>query len=464
MNANQNPYEHLNGVHIAVLCYRGKSERPFLENLGATGCRITQSNNLKELSFSLSRDPAKLLVIELSQCEDYHEERKKQNPSIENLGSEILVIATEGKTEEAAEWARTLQGYFLTIPAVTEEIAILLERVLDANLLKNRLARYETTESMMERFGSIVVKSPEMIDVIRLARMLARRDDAILFTGPAGSGKEHLAQLIHEHSVRRHGPFLSINCRAFEGEELAGELFGRGEKDKNPCLAEQASGGTLYLDDISAAAPEVQGKLLRFIENGAYKSPEGKGTRKSDVRVFAGTSQQLGELAAAGEFSEELFFLLNRFTVALPALRRRIEDIPILAREMLARLSRERGEEPIRITEETMKALMEHAWPGNLRELENVLTYALQMAGKNAIEPIHLPKQFHDEVGSLFISSSEDDLPTMSEIERRYILKVMEATGNNKVKAAAILDINRATLHRKLQIYESQKLFEVEVA
>ena len=271
---------------------------------------------------------------------------------------------------------------------------------------------------------------------------------------------------IHENSVRRYGPFYSINCRSFSSEELASELFGRGdpgspESGPERTLLDMCDGGTLLLDEIGSISPNVQGKLQRFLEDGTYTRVNSRTVCKADVRIFSSTSTPLDESVAKGEFSEELYFRLNRFTLNIPPLRRRMEDIPVLVKTILQHMAKEKNEEPLKFTEEALKLLMEYCWPGNVRELENVLEFASLVAGNGPIEPKHMPKQFHDEVGSIFVGSSVDELPPMSEIERRYILRVMDATRGNKVKAATILDINRATLHRKLQMYEKEKLADL---
>ncbi len=359
-----------------------------------------------------------------------------------------------------------MNGYFLSTPVVIEELIILLERALDVHLLRKRLSRYEEPEAGLECFGPIHVKSPEMRDVVRLSRILATRDECILFVGGIGTGKELIARTLHDNSSRKYGPFYSINCRSFSNEDLAIELFGKGEPDSAEAsegenLLEMCKGGTLMLDEIGVISPNIQGKLQRFLEDGSYTRVNTRTVCKADVRIFAATSVSLDEAVAKGEFSEDLYFRLNRFTLNLPSLRRRTEDIPIMTKEILARMTSDQGGEPLKITEDALKLLLEYHWPGNVRELENVLEYAALVADKGPIQPKHLPKQFHDEVGSIFVGSSVDELPPISEIERRYILRVMEATRNNKVKAAVILDINRATLHRKLQIYEKQKVAEI---
>lgn len=456
----------LHGVHIAFLARRTKAEKQLVEDLTQAGCKVTHETDLKDLMFAVSQAPANVLFIDLSYCRNFQDEKNRKVSMLDALGNEIIVLSSQSDISEAARWAGAFKGYCLAMPAESAEAEILLERVMDAGLLKRRLSRYETSDSSHEQFGSFIVKSPEMRDVIRLARILTDRDDSILFSGSVGVGKERLARTIHEYGKRKHGPFYSINCRSFSGEELGLELFGqadasKGSVDKAGSLIEQANGGSLFLDEISMIPPSVQGKLERLLSKGSFTPVNSRASVKADVRIFSATSQPLDELVAQGGFSEDLYFYLSRFVLHLPALHRRVEDIPVLTKTMLERMANERGEEPLQVTEETLRLLMDYQWPGNLRELENVLDFASLVAGEGPIDPKHLPKQFHDDMGSLFGGATSDELPPMSEIERRYILKVMDAVNGNKVKAAVILDINRATLHRKLQIYENMRRSEI---
>jgi len=456
----------LKGVTVAVLAPKGKSGKSLIDDMTKEGFRVHTADDLDKLLKVVARDPAQALLIDTSFCDSLHAKQEENIPELENLGTEIIVLAETDKTEEAAGWARQFQGYFVAVPISGEEIFVWLERVLDNRLMKNRLARYETPEPSVERFGTIVVKSPEMKDVIRLARILATRDDCVLLVGGVGTGKELLAKTVHESSTRRHGPFYSINCRSFSSEDLAVEIFERGEpgspeSSDGKNLLELSEGGSLLLDEIGGISPNVQGKLQRFLEDGSYTRVNSRTVCKVDVRIFTATAVPLDEAVAKGEFSEDLYFRLNRFTLHIPALRRRGEDILILTKGILNRMAQDQGNDSVKISEEALKMLMEYHWPGNVRELENVMEYACLVAGKGPILPKHLPKQFHDEVGSIFVGTSVDELPPISEIERRYILRVMEATRGNKVKAAAILDINRATLHRKLQMYEKSKVAEL---
>lgn len=458
--------EYLKGVRVSILAAKDPIGNELADMLAKEGCSVHLADTIETLQKLTTQEPSKILVIEQAFCEALHKILSNDKRELENLGSEIVVIPNKEDQDDAIAWARKFQGYAVSNPLLRGETVVLMERILDTRLLKKQLERYESSEPNLERFGPIVVKSPEMKDVIRLARILAIRSDCVLFVGGVGTGKELLAQTIHENSPRRHGPFFAINCRSFSPEDLAVELFGRGEPSSSDLsdeknLLEMCNGGTLFLDEIGIISPNIQGKLQRFLEDGTYTRVNSRAVCQCDVRIMAAITKPLDEAVAKGEFSEELFFRLNRFTLHSPALRRRVEDIPILTKAILDRIAKEKNEKPKRIVEDTLRVLMDYHWPGNIRELENVLEFAALVADKDPIYPHHLPKQFQDEVGSIFLGTSVDDLPPISEIERRYIIRVMEATKGNKVKAATILDINRATLHRKLQMYEQDKVSEL---
>ncbi len=454
----------LKGVSVAVLASKGQTAKNVIDHLNKVGCRVHSSGSVDELCEMTSKDQASILITELGLCEELESKKTENVPELDNLGEELIILTPSGKMEDGMIWAQRLDGFILSSPVTTEELTVLMERVLDVKLLKSQFSRINTQETISECFGPILVRSTEMKDVVRIARILSTRDDCVLLVGGIGTGKELLAQTIHEASSRRHGPFYSMNCRSFSHEDLASELFGRGEEvdsSEGQNFLQLCDGGSLYLDEIGAISPTIQGKLQRFLEDGSYTRVNSRTVCKADVRIFAATSTPLTEQVSKGEFSEDLFFRLNRFTLQLPPLRKRAEEIPMLTKQFLMKMAKQRREDCLKITEEALKLMLEYHWPGNVRELENVLEYAALVAGKGPIDTKHLPKQFHDEVGSIFLGTSVDDLPPMSEIERQYILKVMEATKGNKVKSASILDINRATLHRKLQMYEKAKMTEI---
>ncbi len=459
MKAKKSKMNAVKGIQVAVFGPNNGIFKSLVDSVKKLGCNLKHDHEFTSLMKSCKQNPAKVVFVAADFCEDYAAAVKKNQAGIENVGTEAcIIVADEGQIDFGLDWAQQLKCYLVTEPLVTEELSVLMERALDAGLAKHQLSRYESTDQNTERFGPVVARSEEMKEVVRVAKILATREDPILFIGAVGTGKEILAKTIHEHSARRHGPFYSINCRSFSNEDLMVEIFGKDDGDSDDkSLLELCSDGTLFLDEVNEISPALQGKLQRFLEDKTYTKVNSRKVFVNDVRICAGTSVPLSERVAKGDFSEELFFYLNRFTLHVPSLRRRVEDIPVLTEVILKEAAKAKGVEKISISEDALKLLVEYNWSGNVRELRNALEYATLVAEDNLVEAKHLPKQFHDEVGSIFVGTDPEELPPLDEIERQYIMRVMDACRGNKVKAAHILEVNRATLHRKLQIYEAQK-------
>lgn len=459
MRTKKSKKDLLKGLHVAVFAPRSGFPKVVVDGLEKMGCTVEHENDILAIIRSCKKNPAKMLFVGTDICDELADAIENDVTGIQNLGlGSMIILADEGQTDFAAEWAQRFKCFFITEPLVLEELAILMERALDAVLLKDQLNRYEYSSESTERFGPVIAKSEEMKEVIRVAKILATRDDPLLFCGNVGTGKELIAKTIHEHSARRHAPFYAINCKSFSNEDLLVEIFGKDDEESTEqSLLELCSEGTLFMDEIAEISPALQGKLQRFLEDKTYTKMNSRKVFSSDVRICAGSSEPLNEKVMKGDFSEELFFYLNRFTLNVPSLRRRLEDIPVLVEEMLKEIAISKGFNKLSITEDTLKMLVEYNWPGNIRELRNSLEYAALVAEDKPIESRHLPKQFHDEVGSIFVGTNPDELPPLEEIERQYILRVMDACRGNKVRAANILEVNRATLHRKLQMYETQK-------
>jgi DNA-binding NtrC family response regulator len=379
-----------------------------------------------------------------------------------NLNCEIIILAPRLDDPEVVELTQSVQGYVFTPETSEAQIEAVIAHALRRYEMRQRLFSIEPSVRSDESLGSLVGRSPEMKDLFRLARILATRDDCVMIVGPAGSGKESLARTIHEHSRRRYAPFYSISCSSLSSTDLAVELFGAdGSEPYKPSggksLLEMCDGGTLHLDHIDVISPSLQEKIKTYLTKEATSLHHASTSTGFDVRLIVSTETPLHEAVATGKFSEDFYFVLNRFTLFLPPLRRRSEDVSLLTRVILERIAQENHAEPLDVTEDALNRLRTYSFPGNVRELESVLEFAALVAGKGPIDVKHLPKQFQDDIGCIFVGGSVDEMPTIEEIERRYILKVMAATKGNKVKAANILEINRVTLHRKLQQYEKMK-------
>lgn len=297
-------------------------------------------------------------------------------------------------------------------------------------------------------FSAIVGKSPLIQNAIAQARKIAATDATVLLLGETGTGKEVFANAIHYQSSRSDKPMVAINCSAFSRDLLEGELFGHKSgaytgavKDKKG-LVEVADKGTLFLDEIGEMPVELQAKLLRFLENGEFIKIGDTKTSRVNIRLIAATNRNLTGEVKKGNFREDLYYRLNVFTIELPALRNRREDIPELIAMFLDQYKKGAS-----ASNEVIQMLMRYNWPGNTRELRNIIQRAAIMSDNDDILPEHLPVDIQTAV------SGGSEL-SLADVERRHIVKILEHTQGNKTKAAQLLGIGVATLYRKLDEFK----------
>ena len=328
--------------------------------------------------------------------------------------------------------------------------------------------------------GRLLGESPAMQEIFRTIGRLSRSDISVLITGETGSGKEVVAQVLHQHSPRARGPFIAINTAAIPSELLESELFGHekgaftGAHSRRVGRFEEAAGGTLFLDEIGDMPLPLQTRLLRVLAEGDYYRVGGRDMLQADVRVIAATHQDLEQKVRTGEFREDLYHRLNVIHIALPPLRDRAEDIPILARRFLAQVAAELGLEEKRLRPETLRVLESHSWPGNVRQLLNLCRQLCVMAPGDQVFPEDLPADMlsgaadhrgetawteslrHWARRELAAGGNELFGRAQEELERVLIDCALDQTGGQRLKAAELLGLGRNTLTRKLQKFESE--------
>lgn len=307
-------------------------------------------------------------------------------------------------------------------------------------------------------FGRIIGKSQKMQELYDILPIISNGKSTILIEGESGTGKELVANAIHEASSRKEGPFIKLNCAALSEGVLESELFGHvkgaftGAVQSRPGRFEIASGGTLFLDEIGEISPSMQVKLLRVLQEEEFERVGGTHTIKVDVRVIAATNRDLKKAMEAGEFRKDLYYRLRVIPITLVPLRERKEDIPLLVKSFIEKWSLTSNKEIAGITPEAMAILLNHSWPGNIRELQNVIEHAVLLSTTGTIEAKNLP-------GDLF--SSSESVPLMDnffektqplrKVEDEIIRKTLELTGGNISAAARKLEIGRSTLWRRLR-------------
>jgi two-component system response regulator HydG len=303
----------------------------------------------------------------------------------------------------------------------------------------------------------LVHRSALMARVVALARKVAASDASLLLVGESGTGKGILARYVHDVSPRRGGPFVTIACANVAVDLLESELFGHekgaftGATDQKKGRFELADGGTILIDGVSELAPSLQGKLLRVVQERSFERLAGTKTLSVDVRILSSTQADLAPLVAAGSFREDLFYRLNVIRLEIPPLRDRMEDVPILADQILRDLARRQGAAVKTLSRGALDRLMRHSWPGNVRELHNVIESATIMENGAEIGPDAVRIIGNPLPGPM--AGAADRRLSLAQVEEQYIRDVLRVTGGNRSEAARILGINRKTLLEKRKRY-----------
>jgi DNA-binding NtrC family response regulator len=315
-------------------------------------------------------------------------------------------------------------------------------------------------------FGKLIGKSPLMQKVYTLIEQVAPSSASVLITGESGTGKEMVTRTIHDLSPRHGAEFVAINCSAIPETLMESELFGHergaftGAAARRQGCFEMANGGTLLLDEIAEMPPLLQAKLLRVLEERTVRRLGGSQEIPVDVRVLAATNRDPHEAVRQGAFREDLLYRLNVITIDLPPLRQRKEDLPLLAEHLIATLAERHGRPARRLSSAALDVLRAHHFPGNVRELRNVIERAVIICSGNQIERHHIAPYPLDQRAR---ARSEDTLTLpigtpLDEVERRMILRTLQKTDNNKTRAAELLQISLKTLHNKLRLYRERGL------
>ena len=373
----------------------------------------------------------------------------------------VIVITAFGSLETAIAAIRAGAYDFITKPPEIDALVVALERAVQHRTLRAEVKRLQRVVEASTRFGQVLGSSTAMRQVYDVLERIADSTASVLITGETGTGKEVAARALHERGPRKKGPFVAINCSAMPETLLESELFGhvRGAftdaRVPRTGLCVQASGGTLLLDEIGDMPLALQPKLLRVLQERRVRPIGGDEEVPIDVRVVATTNRDLRALVEAERFREDLFFRINVIHVELPPLRARGGDVLLLAQHFLELHAARAGKRIGGLAPGAAETLLESAWPGNVRELQNCIERAVALARYEEITVDDLPEQVRAYRRAHVLVAGDDpsELVSLAEVERRYILRVVEAAGGNKTMAADVLGITRKTLYRKLQEY-----------
>jgi two-component system response regulator HydG len=375
----------------------------------------------------------------------------------------VVVVTAFGSMETAIAAIRAGAYDFITKPFEMDQLGITVDRAVKHRALTEEVKRLRQAVGEARRFDEIIGKSAPIQEVFDLVSRVAETEATVLITGESGTGKELIAHAIHDRSRRREGPFVAVNCAALPEQLLESELFGhvRGAftdaKSARTGLFVTATNGTLFLDEIGEMPMGMQVKLLRALQERTVRPIGGSTEVPFDTRIVTATNRDLETEVEEGRFREDLFYRINVVRIHVPPLRSRGGDLLLLAQYFVEKFAQQNDKRVIGISSPAAEKLMAYNWPGNVREIQNCIERAVALTQFDQIMVEDLPEKVRDHRASRVIVDSEDpaDMLPMDEVERRYILRVLEAVGGNKTQAAEVLGFDRKTLYRKLERFSS---------
>jgi two-component system response regulator HydG len=377
----------------------------------------------------------------------------------------VMLLTGFGSFDTAVAAIRAGAYDFISKPVKLDVLALALQRAAQHRALREEVKRLRSEVGSGGHLPPLVGESTAMRKVYDLIARVAESDASALVTGESGTGKEVVARALHSRSRRKDGPFVAINCSAVPESLIESELFGhvRGAftdaKESRQGLFKQADGGTLFLDEIGDMPRALQPKLLRALQERTVRPVGGQTEVPVDVRIVAATNRDLESAIEEGRFREDLYFRINVVNIALPPLRARSGDVLLLAQHFLVQYAQRTGKAVKGIAAPAAEKLVAYSWPGNVRELQNCIERAVTLARFEEITVEDLTDKILDYRPQYLVVGGDDpsELAPLEEVERRYVLRVLDAVSGNKSVAARILGIERKTLYRKLERYNAGK-------
>jgi len=417
------------------------------------GFTVLEASNLKTGLKIFEKDDIDVILCDVKLPDgngvDFVKEIKPKSPLIE-----IILLTAYGNVGDGVQAMKNGAFDYLVKGDDNDKIIPLLGRAIEKVQLQKRIAQLEQQVGKRYSFDSILGNSSLILESIALAKKVAPTDATVLLLGETGTGKEVFAQAIHNGSKRSGNSFLALNCSSFGKELLESEIFGHkagaftgAVKDKKG-LIEEANNGTLFLDEIAEMHIDLQSKLLRVLETNEFIKVGDTKATKVNVRIIAATNRNLQQEVKDGKFREDLFYRLNTFTILLPPLRQRKEDIILLAENFIKIFSSRMNKRINGMSRDFIDHLYQQEWKGNIRELKNVIERAVILANESELKPEHLPLELQYAVAT---SNSSFDLAS---VEKAHIQKILQYNKGNKTKTAELLGIGLTTLYRKLEEYK----------
>jgi two-component system, NtrC family, response regulator AtoC len=445
----------------------------FAEVLERDGHEAHQARSGEEALDRLRKESYDLLLVDVRMPGitglEVTRTMRQEQPSLP-----VIVMTAFGSIETAVEAIHEGAYDYVSKPMNLEELKKIVSRALGQKKLQGQAAglKVELVDGG-EPQQTVIGRSPAMIEVFKMVARAAPTKSTVLILGESGTGKEVIARSIHQHSTRAQRPFVAVDCGALTETLLESELFGHvrgaftGAVADKKGVFQEAHGGTCFLDEIGNISPNMQAKLLRVLQEEEVRPVGGKEWIKVDARVLAATNKNLDELMKNEVFREDLYYRLKVVTIRLPPIRERPEDIVALAQNFLRRYSQAAGKPITGISEEAMERLQKYSWPGNIRQLENVIEQAVVLSNQPILTLDDLAPEIRDDSAPRSPSNPSQseqfffsDAPNLEEVKKRYVLHVMSRTEGNVSRAARILNIDRRSLYRMLERWKIEAFTE----
>ncbi|MBL0274417.1 MAG: sigma-54-dependent Fis family transcriptional regulator [Chitinophagaceae bacterium] len=441
---------------VLIIDDEEKLRQLLIRVISLEGFTVLEADSLIAASKVLDKESVDVILCDVKLPDgngvDFLKEIKSKFPTIE-----IILLTAYGNIPDGVQAMRNGAFDYIIKGDDNDKIIPLLNRALDKVQLAKKVEQLQKQVGEIYSFDTIIGESPLIRQSITLAKKVASTDTTVLLTGETGTGKEIFAQAIHHNSTRGNKSFVAVNCSSFSKELLESELFGHkagaftgAVKDKKG-LFEEAHGGTIFLDEVGEMPAELQARLLRVLEAGEFIKVGDTKTLKVNVRIIAATNRDLQKEIQVGHFRSDLFYRLSVFQIVLPSLRERIKDIPALATHFTTVFAAKTNKAVPSLQKEYVMALQQYNWPGNIRELKNVIERSVILENEKELTTTTLPFNLQHPADAKTSSSFE-----LSFVEKQHIQKVLQHTNGNKTEAARLLGIGLTTLYRKIEEYQLQ--------
>lgn len=441
--------------HILIIDDEEQLRKLMKRIISLEGFEVTEAATIKAAWKKLETEEVDVALCDVKLPDgngvDFVKEAKAKFPLIE-----FILLTAYGNIPDGVQAIKNGAFDYITKGNDNDRIIPLIHQATE-KAHANKRSAVKIKEKGSYTFNDILGDSPAIKEATKIAQKIAPTDANVLLLGETGTGKEVFANVIHSSSKRSKNPFVAINCSAFPKDLLENELFGHrvgaytgALKDKKG-LIELANEGTLFLDEIGEMNIDLQAKILRVIENGEFIKVGDEKTSKANIRIIAASNRELKKEIEEGKFREDLFYRLNVFSIELPSLRERMEDIPVLADHFISIYAARENKQGLSIGKEALKLLSSYSWPGNIRELRNVMERAVILSDADIILSEHLPYEIQKQ------SNNSNNILSLSSVEKKHIQKVLQHTKGNKTKAAEYLGIGLTTLYRKMEEYNIEK-------